>query len=170
MKTLVIHPIDSTTDFLTKIYYNKNYTVVRERISNSALIDLIRQNDRIIMLGHGTSLGLLSGENFILTSKHVQFLRDKICIGIWCYANEFFIKYGLKGFYTGMFISEIDEAYYEGFRLISEKDIEYSNDLFSKSISANIDSNNILDDIRTSYNDKYNIILQYNRNLLGFQS
>jgi hypothetical protein len=40
----------------------------------------------------------------------VQFLRDKTCIGIWCYANKFTEKYKLHGLFSGMIISELQEA------------------------------------------------------------
>ena len=40
----------------------------------------------------------------------MQFLRDKTCIGIWCYANKFAEKYRLHGLFSGMIISELQEA------------------------------------------------------------
>ena len=40
----------------------------------------------------------------------MQFLRDKTCIGIWCYANKFAEKYKLHGLFSGMIISELQEA------------------------------------------------------------
>ena len=40
----------------------------------------------------------------------MQFLRDKTCIGIWCYANKFAEKYKLHGLFSGMVISELQEA------------------------------------------------------------
>jgi hypothetical protein len=46
-------------------------------------------------------------------SNYVYLLRDKIGVYIWCNANVFAEKYGLKGFYTGMIISEYEEALYE---------------------------------------------------------
>ena len=44
------------------------------------------------------------------TYKHVQFLRDKACIGIWCYANKFAEKYRIHGLFSGMIISGLQEA------------------------------------------------------------
>jgi hypothetical protein len=43
-------------------------------------------------------------------NDYVYLLRDKIGVYIWCNANVFVEKYGLKGFYTGMIISEYEES------------------------------------------------------------
>ena len=42
--------------------------------------------------------------------RHVMFLRGKTCIGIWCFANKFANKYKLHGLFSGMIISELQEA------------------------------------------------------------
>ena len=69
------------------------------------------------LLGHGNEYGLFSKPDkngdyrrFLITDRHVQFLRDKTCIGIWCYANKFAERYGLHGLFSGMIISELQEA------------------------------------------------------------
>ena len=70
-----------------------------------------------MMLGHGNKYGLFSKPNkigkqerFLITDRHVQYLRGKTCIGIWCYANMFAEKYKLHGLFSGMIISELQEA------------------------------------------------------------
>ena len=114
MKTLLIHPKDTTTDFLCKSY-NDDFTLIRTNISKSLLLKLIRSHDLIIMMGHGTDRGLIGFDRYIIDSSLVDELRKKICICIWCYASDFVKKYNLKTpFSTGMFISEIDEVYLEG--------------------------------------------------------
>ena len=40
----------------------------------------------------------------------MQFLRDKTCIGIWCHADQFAQRYQLHGLFSGMIISELQEA------------------------------------------------------------
>lgn len=110
MKTLVIHPKDETTDFLKHIYKDKDWIVVNDNIPNSKLRKLIIEHDRIVMLGHGAEVGLFGFEKLIVGAGHVQFLREKECVGIWCNAKDFFDKYGLKGFCSGMFISDYMEA------------------------------------------------------------
>ena len=79
--TLVIHPKDPTTDFLSEIYENKSdWKIVREYVSNSRLRGLIGTHSRIIMLGHGTSNGLIGLNRFIIDSKFVYLLRNKQCV------------------------------------------------------------------------------------------
>ena len=64
MKTLVIHPKDSTTDFLSDIYIDKEWTLITKNVSKKILKESIKEHDRIIMLGHGTEKGLI-GSSFI---------------------------------------------------------------------------------------------------------
>lgn len=59
MKTLVIHPKNSTTDFLSVISFNKNWTVINTNITKRILKESIKSHDRIIMLSNGTELRLL---------------------------------------------------------------------------------------------------------------
>lgn len=114
----VIHANDPTTKVLSCLYQQREdmKTHVTERNSSSDVQRSIRADDVIMMLGHGNEYGLFSKpedgkyKRFMITDKHVQFLRDKTCIGIWCYANKFAEKYGLRGLFSGMIISELQEA------------------------------------------------------------
>lgn len=148
MKNLVIHPIDSTTDFLNAIYKNiENLTIIRENISKSKINDLIKANDRIIILGHGTDYGLLSSnfEKYVIDCRNIQFLKDKEVIGIWCNANIFAEKYDLKGLFSGMVISELSEA--KDYNIhTNEYELLFENDNFAKNLSYCI-QNYILKDI-----------------------
>lgn len=168
MKTLVIHLEDNTTDFLKTIYIDRNFTVVNHMISSSALSNLIKDHDRIIMLGHGTPYGLLSYNGHIINSKYVYLLRDKLCVCIWCHANIFVEKYGLKGFYTGMFISEVEEADYYNINTDQSK-IDESNELFAKAVSLYLDDIDILPKVLNMYkNDECNVT-NYNREKLRYR-
>lgn len=114
----VIHANDPTTKVLSCLYQQREdmKTLVTERNSSSDVQRSIRADDVIMMLGHGNEYGLFSKpedgkyKRFMITDKHVQFLRGKTCIGIWCYANKFAEKYGLRGLFSGMIISELQEA------------------------------------------------------------
>ena len=115
----VIHANDPTTRFLSVLYDTREDLTshVTETSTNSDVIRAIRASDTIIMLGHGNEFGLFSKpskngkyERFMITDRHVQFLRDKTCIAIWCYANQFAERYGLHGLFSGMIISELQEA------------------------------------------------------------
>ena len=92
-------------------------TLITERNSASDVQRAIRADDVIMILGHGNEYGLFSKlvkdgnyKRFMITYKHVQFLRDKACIGIWCYANKFAETYRIHGLFSGMIISGLQEA------------------------------------------------------------
>lgn len=158
MKTLVIHPHDHSTKFLEDIYIGLDCTVHR---TNRSVRSLIERHDRIICLGHGTENGLLQipyNGSFVVDSRHVQLPRERECIFVWCYANLFMKKYGLKGFATGMFISEMDEAlqYCVPFE---RGDIETSNNRFAQTIKENI--NISADDLYAKVNAEYGQLTSY---------
>lgn len=74
--------------------------------------------DTVMILGHGSPSGLFTHDwhGNAVDARHVHYLRNKKCIGVWCYASEFAIKYDLKGFFTSMFISNKWEAACHGFK------------------------------------------------------
>ena len=115
----VIHATDPTTQVLSLLYQHREDVkqCITERNTSSDVQRAICVDDVIMMLGHGNEYGLLSKPDkkgdyrrFLITDRHVQFLRDKTCIGIWCYANKFAEKYKLHGLFSGMIISELQEA------------------------------------------------------------
>ena len=108
--TLVIHPKDASTDFLNVIYQGTDSTVITHDIPDESLRKLISTHDRIIMLGHGFPGGLFGHNKIIINATHVELLRTKKLVGIWCFANRFFEPHGLLGIYTDMIISEPQEA------------------------------------------------------------
>jgi len=161
--TLVIHPKDKSTDFLSEIYIDKSWTIINTSISKKSLKNYIKSHDRIVMLGHGTECGLIGFGNFIIDSRIVYLLREKECICIWCNADVFFKKYKLTGFYTGMIVSEVDEAVMYNLPTNSYM-ISESNLKFSLAIKESIDSDNILDNVRQMYrSDGVNNIIEFNR-------
>jgi len=165
MKTLIIHPSDSTTDFLKKIYEGHTYTVVNNNTSKSKLCKLIKDHDRIIMLGHGSEDGLIGFDRFVISSQHVYLLREKECICIWCNADKFVHKYGIKSpLFTGMIISEDMEANLFCVNA-SYNQMNESNDLFAHAI-RNVIEDNVIDvrDIKGYYVKSLNPIINFNRN------
>lgn len=130
----VIHANDPTTKSLSYLYERRQDVSARitEASTNSDIQRAIRGDDNIMMLGHGNQYGLFSkpdknGEynRFLITDRHVQFLREKTCIGIWCHANKFAERYGLHGLFSGMIISELQEAIdYEIHATKEEIDVE----------------------------------------------
>ncbi len=168
MKTLVIHPEDPTTEFLTRIYANlEDTTVIQGGISKSEVHGLIESHERIIMLGHGAPFGLMNPGQFrnsglfIVDGSMVDsLLRKSSCIYIWCYADQFLETYGLSGLCSGMFISEIREAYMEGFYKIGRGMIDQSNEKFASILSKYI--NQPLDILYQSLLLEYEVVARSN--------
>ncbi len=143
MKRLIIHPQDASTVFLKKVYERlENVTLIEggmEHIRN--LADLIESHDQVIFLGHGMPLGLLAvGQfgfhTFVMSGSRVGPLKEKDnSIFIWCYASDFVRSHQLKGFATGMFISEEIEAYANGVEC-TQRDIDISNEVFATAVGT----------------------------------
>lgn len=162
MKTLVIHPTDPTTDFLKVIYKDTDYTIINNIISKSKLRKEIKSHDRIIMLGHGYEKGLFNSEmNGVIDSNYVYLLREKQCVAVWCNADVFFLKYGLKGIYTGMIISEYIESMMYSV-ICDYKDIENANVGFAREMKTLIETND-LDNFKLNYLDIDNNVIEFNR-------
>ncbi len=168
MKTLVIHPKDSTTNFLSVIYSDKDWTVINTNTSKKILKEQIKTHDRIVMLGHGTEKGLIGFDRLVIDSTWVFLLREKICVCIWCNADVFLEKYGLKGFYTGMIISEYEEAIMccvpTNSFWISE-----SNTDFALAIKNSIDDENMLEKAKLLYEGNTSVV-EFNRNNLYYEA
>ena len=90
----VIHANDPTTQFLSLLYeQRKDISMhITEDSTNSAVQRAIRKAGTVLMLGHGNQYGLFpvpdkdgSYRRFMVDGRYIQFLRDKTCIGIWCY-------------------------------------------------------------------------------------
>lgn len=154
MKTLVVHPDDRSTDFLCAIYDGKGYDVIRRWVSGPSVEELIPQYDRVIMLGHGSPLGLFSMGCFpgpyAIDERHVEALGNKRNIYIWCHANQFVIRHNLFGFSSGMFISEVIEAAWYGIKT-SRVAVQRSNDLFASLLGMNLDEPDLFDKVHAQY-------------------
>lgn len=125
MNTLIIHPSDPSTTFLDIVYTPiQNKTVITGGIDRDELHSLIESHDRVIMCGHGSPGGLFDCNKFNLGPNDGPYIIDKTTVPylskkdnnifIWCNADRFVEKFALKGFYSGMFISETGEAHYCG--------------------------------------------------------
>lgn len=128
MKTLVIHPHDTTTLFLEPVYEHvADKTVIRGGITKKELASLVSSHDRIMMMGHGSPWGLLSVGQFPGAGSHIidydiaQLLKGKWnSVFIWCNADKYVNCHMLKGFFTGMFISEVREALLMGLGMLDQ--------------------------------------------------
>lgn len=181
MKTLIVHPEDSTTDFL-KVVYEKipNQTVITGGISYLDLNKLVGSHDSVILLGHGTPEGLssvgqfLDANRFIIDYRMVEPLKlKKQCLFVWCNADWFVEVYHLAGFYTGMFISEVAEAWSCGLTYVSLSMVEESNFEFSRIMSTVVqeDPRSIYKRVRVEYRKvgKRNPVALFNWQRLFFR-
>jgi hypothetical protein len=178
MKTLIVHPKDRTTSFLDIVYNTiPEKTVVTGGITKFELSKLIESHDRIMMMGHGTPGGLFSvgqfrdTKGFIIDESLVDVLKTKKdSVFIWCNADKFVNRYGLKGFYSGMFISEVGEAMYCGLPNTKQNVVDESNFGFCHILSEYITENSqtIYDNVMFEYGliAKENPVAQYNHNRL----
>ena len=169
MTTLVIHPKDPSTDFLSSIYTHKlDWKVLRSKLNQSKLRRLIKIYDRIICLGHGSEYGLIGFNELIIDHSIVSLLKEKQIVLIWCNADIFVKKHELKPIlYTGMIISELEEAVNESVYCNGQQ-IEESNWLFAFTIGQFIDYADPLIYIQSIYNQnkdstKVNNIIEFNK-------
>ncbi len=178
MKTLIIHPADPSTTFLDIVYTPiKDKTIVDGDVSKTELMGLIREHDRVMMMGHGSPGGLFSIGKFknsgpyIIDQAMVPLLKEKDnSVFIWCNADKFVDVFGLKGFYSGMFISEVGEAYYCGLPGTEQDQVDESNYGFCNIIAKyiNQDKNLIHENVKKEYGmiAENNPVAFYNNNRL----
>ena len=168
MKTLIVHPEDETTKFLTGIYATMtNKTVITGGVTKAELQKHIDDHDQVFMLGHGSPLGLLSVNQFpdcgsyVIDDSMVESLRNKANnIFVWCNADEFVQRHSLKGFYTGMFISEESEAWYFDLWNVDSGCINESNNEFSTIVSNHL--NERLDVFYKNVSAEYGVLAMRN--------
>lgn len=164
--TLVIHPKDASTDFLARIYKDKDWTSIRSWPQDPASLKrFINCYDRIIMMGHGTPSGLLNVGSFygdepnqlyVIDNYFADLLQTKETVSIWCHSDQFARQYKLPGFHTGMIISEVSEAQYVLGKtpLNAEETLDNMN-LFADVVGKHIDNPDLLEMqrlIREQYN------------------
>lgn len=180
MKTLIIHPKDSSTDFLSEIYkdQDKDCLIVNQDIPKATLHSLVKYHDRVIMLGHGTPFGLLGYGRHIIDASFVDVLKHQHNnVHVWCFANEFMEKHDLKGFGTGMIISEIGEAFANGIIKFKYEDVNTSNKLFALLLKEelfqkqNVRNSKLIEEIvkKNFISGEYNPIIEFNqRNIFSY--
>lgn len=174
-EVLVIHPDDKSTDFLKPIYENiPNKLVINGGLTHTEVSKLIEEHDRIIMLGHGSPYGLFSMgrfntyRNYIIDYTMVDKLEGKDqCIFIWCNADMFMNQFPtLKGFYSGMFISEVGEANYCSVFNTNQDIVNESNNTFSEILGkySNENVTSIYENVTKEYSElaKTNPVAEYN--------
>jgi hypothetical protein len=114
--------------------------VLTHDVTQAEIRKQMEKHDQIMLLGHGTPNGLLSIGQFgkvwpeIIDESFVAQLKERDnTIFIWCHADQFVRFNRLRGFCTGMFVSEMGEARmtYSIPKWVDDYDIEESNDAFA---------------------------------------
>ena len=183
MKTLVIHPDDRSTDFLKPIYNKLNdVTLVTGNWTRKEIIEGIQMHDQVMMMGHGSPGGLFAMGQFwhqdafsayIIGADMVEALSQKDnSIFIWCNADQFVNRHMLKGFYTGMFISETGEAAYCGLPGTPQYIVDESNhgfvNILSEKLQGTRDTSLLFEQTSGTYSiiADINPVAKYNYNRL----
>ena len=157
---LVIHPKDRTTEFLSVLYDGEdNAVVIAENISRADLnhkLHHISKSERIFLLGHGSDKGLfwreddskLDFDGILVGHPHTYYLRNhgSNIVAVFCNADKFAQAEHLHGLYTGMIISELDEAVEFGIET-TEEELESENIKFARRLRSLLDENVPLSEI-----------------------
>ncbi len=160
---IIIHTeTDEDSRRLNTIYNDlPNITLIKNKTKDIILKQLskIRPNEVIMFLGHGDKFGLGGfKEEYSIDINSVRYLKDKVIIGIWCYASEFANLFGLHGFFTSMFITNQSEAFDLGYRSQTQADIYRELDLFCENVNELLLNNIKLSDwpeiLRSSCHNK----------------
>ena len=138
---IVIH-IDSMEDTscLKKAYEGlENVTLLYNPTREEVVGELQRNDDPLVMcLGHGSSSGLFNRDwfGYVVDHNMADLLRGRKMIGIWCFASSFAERYGMHGYFTSMFVSNINEAEGFGFSDNTNDDIFNEAALFCETINT----------------------------------
>lgn len=92
------------------------------------------EHDTLIMCGHGTPSGLLNpsyqGGSYLIDQSNYRKIKCNRVIAVWCHAKDFAETYGVKGFWSSMFISNAGEASMNSIHSVSGKSITEQEILF----------------------------------------
>ena len=124
---IVVHPKDPSTVMLKPIYEGiKDVTLFDSWTQKDEILKAIAaapKDEPIFLLGHGSPSGLYDMRfGLLIDDDDAHLLKDRPnLVGIWCYASTYAFRHGLKGFFSGMSISELEEAWLNGVCAESEE-------------------------------------------------
>lgn len=110
--------------------------ITHETVNSKALVNeaIANEHDTLIMCGHGTPSGLMNpgfkGGAYLVDHSNYQMIKCNRVIAVWCHAKDFAETYGVKGFWSSMFISNSGEAAANGIHSVSGKSITEQEILF----------------------------------------
>jgi hypothetical protein len=119
--------------------------------------------DRFIMMGHGSPWGLFSmtHKGMLINDDTARLLTP--CsqnVYIWCNADQYVKGNKLRGFYTGMFISEVGEAKYCGLKDITQAQVDESNNAFAQIVGKYI--NESVQSMHMKVRKEYGVLAEKN--------
>lgn len=170
MKYLVVHPKDKSTDFLKPIYERlKDKKIISEDYSQLEA-EFQKDYDMVLLLGHGWQGGLFDRalDRTVVDSGFASLLQGKYVVGIWCHADAYFGLFRVKGFATGMFISDSKEA--EEYSVeATPTQLDESNTLFARLVGeALLEEKPLYPYIEEHYLLPGNPVAEANRQFMGF--
>ena len=138
---MIVIYIDSQSDtaFLKECYKGIDNIILLYNPTKEEVNKTLAENpdEDVMMLGHGSPSGLFSADwkgNVVDYSNALR-LKGRNCIGIWCWAKKFAKNYGLKGYFTSMFISNESEARSFGYNA-TDKEVFDEVDFFARAING----------------------------------
>ena len=173
---LIIHIItqEDTRDF-SRIYEglerHHDVQILINPLKGEARHAMMTEQDTIVLIGHGNEYGLFNHNfnGFVVDSNSVQFLRNKNVIGIWCHASTFADRYDLSGFFTSMFISNVDELVTCAFPLfencdnvIQEENVAFAKRIHTLLITSKDETHSWADRLREVTQDSPHKFVHYN--------
>ena len=145
-KGMIIVYVNSKEDTSTfsPLYENIEGSTLLYNPTKEEVVKILseRPNESLMCFGHGTESGLLSEDwsETIIDSSMVDLLRDRDIIGIWCYASEFAKRHNLRGFFTYMFVSNLQECVFCRLGYYDEEIIFEQNEKFARRINELINN------------------------------
>lgn len=123
-----------------------------------AAIAAAPKEEPVLLLGHGSPWGLLDMRyGTVVRDCDADLLRDRPnLVGIWCYASTYAYKHSLTGFFSGMFISEPEEAYMNCVEA-SDEEIAFCADDFARRFGDMLRAGKSLRDVAAELMDPSHI-------------
>lgn len=125
----------------------------------------------LLLCGHGSPYGLMAPRSLTEYTVHrmnAPTIQAQSIIGIFCYAADFAHNVGLSGLYSGMFLSNIEEAEMYCVRTTDDEIFDGALevfDLLNQVVSGSITSEEFMHTLQASNTD--NMALRFN--IQGFE-